>query len=312
MTNLHNQTAPSTPGAALGNSARLAGLSRRLGSDVLLTQGASGNTAVKTSPDRMLIKATRTRLIDMTEASGWVEVDLARLQRDFGNLWAGTAAPEAYLAALDAAGPPGGRPSLETGLHALLPTPWTAHVHSLAGQCLGKRPAEDIAARTAFLKGVAVRVIPAAPPGLALTAAVRHALQERPLTGDRCLLILRHHGLVWGGPSDTAVGEMSDAFEAELRKAFRLSDFPPPALSAMTPLGNGWHRVRFDGWPRSNLTATPNFFEFAEHFHPGENLRVVSPREAHVRALDPVELETHRQVLFAQALLGAQGTPGAP
>ncbi|MBK7207988.1 MAG: class II aldolase/adducin family protein [Elusimicrobia bacterium] len=311
MTNLNNQPAPSTPGPPLTISARLAQLSRRLGLDLLLSQGASGNTAVKQS-GRMVIKATRTRLIDMTESTGWVEVDLARLHRDFETLWAGAAASENYLAALDASGPPGGRPSLETGLHALLPHPWTAHVHSLAGQILGRRPEEEIFARTSFLNGVAVRVIPAVPPGVALTAAVRDALQERPLTGDRCLLILRHHGLVWGGPSDTAVGEMSDAFEAEFRKAFRLSDFPPPESSATPPLANGWHRILFEGWPRSNLTETPNFFEFAEHFHPGENLRVVSPREAHVRALDPAELETHRQVLFAQALLGAQGTPGTP
>ncbi|TXH23079.1 MAG: hypothetical protein E6Q99_08400 [Elusimicrobia bacterium] len=138
-------------------------LTRRLGGDLWLSQGASGNTAVKQG-DRMAIKATRTRLIDMTEKTGWVAVDLARLRHGFEKLWAGAATPENYLAALTAASPTGAGASLETGLHALLPTTWTAHVHSLAGQILAKRAAAEIAARTAFLKGIAVRVIPAVPP----------------------------------------------------------------------------------------------------------------------------------------------------
>ncbi len=69
-------------------------LTRRLGGDLWLSQGASGNTAVKQG-DRMAIKATRTRLIDMTEKTGWVAVDLARLRHGFEKLWAGAATPSA-------------------------------------------------------------------------------------------------------------------------------------------------------------------------------------------------------------------------
>lgn len=287
-------------------STRLATLSRRLGSDVLLTQGASGNTAVKASAERMVIKATRTRLIDMTEHSGWAVLDPAALRGKIESPWMETATPGDYLAALDAVQrSPGPRVSLESGLHVQLPAPWTAHVHSLAGQVLAKQTEEEILHRTVFLDGVAVRVVPAVPPGVGLTGAVRTKLRENPLPGEHCLLILRHHGLVWGGPSPEAIEAMSGAFEEKLRGAFRLADYPPPPRESIVPVGDGWYQIRLDHWPRAGLTAVPQFFEFADHFQEGENLRVIGPHEAQVRAASPQELETHRQVLHAQALLNS-------
>lgn len=288
---------------------RLAVLSRRLGADPWLTQGASGNTAVKTSADRMLIKATRTRLIDMTERTGWAVLDPAALREDIESPRMRAAAPGDYLAALDAAQrSPGPRVSLESGLHVQLPAPWTAHVHSLAGQILGMRSEDDIRRRTAFLAGVAVRIIPAVPPGGGLAAAVCSALRDNPLLDEPCLLILRHHGLVWGGPSPESIETLSGAFEEKLRGAFGLADFPPPPMESITALGDGWYRVPFHRWPRAGLGESPAFFEFTEHFRIGENLRRVSPTEAEVRAKTRPELETHRDVLFAQALLGTLGT----
>jgi len=291
-------------------STRLATLSRRLGSDVLLTQGASGNTAVKASAERMVIKATRTRLIDMTEHSGWAVLDPSSLKKKIENPGTETAAAGDYLASLDAAQrSPGPRVSLESGLHVQLPAPWTAHVHSLAGQILGRLPEAEIRRRTAFLNGVAVRIFPSVPPGLALTTAARDAFRRNPLTGERCLCVMRHHGLIWGGPSDTEILAMSDRFEETLRRAFGLEEFPPPSVDGITPRGDGWFEIRFDRWPRAALSEEPQFFEFADHFRPGTNLRNVSAHGAEVRADTPSELETHRQVLFAQALLASVGAP---
>lgn len=298
------------PVSPLEISARLAALSRRLGSDIFLTQGASGNTAVKLSSSAMIIKASRTRLIDMTESRGWARVDLGRFRQKLDGGRDGNTSEKAYLDALDAAGEtPGVRVSLETGLHAQLPAPWTAHVHSLAGQLLGRLPEAEIHRRTAFLNGVAVRVLPAVPPGLALTTAAREALRRHPIDGARCLCVMRRHGLLWGGPSDGEILALSDLFEQTLRRDFGLEAFPPPAAKDITPRGEGWFQIRFEHWPRAALTEEPQFFEFADHFRAGVNLRGVSARAAEVRAETASALETHRQVLFAQALLASAAEP---
>lgn len=127
------------PDAALQD---LLKISHAVGGDEDLTQVGGGNTSVKTARGTMLIKASGTRLADMREDRGWVELELEGLLAllDDARL-RGLPAQEReaallrHLAVLRVGGP-GERPSVECVVHALLDTV-VVHTHPVAANVYG-------------------------------------------------------------------------------------------------------------------------------------------------------------------------------
>ena len=168
--------------------AEVRAMSRRIGTDISLVQGAGGNTSIK--DDGVLwVKASGTWLSDAEEKNIMVPVDLALVNSilesgssDFGDA---TLAGEL-------------RPSIETSLHCQLRHRVVVHVHSVSGIARSvQKDARDSLDRV--LEGVNWCYVPYAMPGASLTSVVSEVLTGVEELPD--LLVLENHGLVLGGPS---------------------------------------------------------------------------------------------------------------
>ncbi len=188
----------------------LAAISRFAAGDLLLTQGAGGNTSVKyrLSPSgateggaRLLIKASGLRLADVSETGGYLDLDSAALC---------TIMDDPALAELEpiiahertaqqmralAAGVGSLRPSMETGFHLLLERV-VLHTHPVylnAFTCSqdGRAAFEDAA-------GVAVAWVPYATPGYPLAKVVAESCVEFRAAHGRPpgRIVLENHGLI--------------------------------------------------------------------------------------------------------------------
>jgi rhamnulokinase len=120
-------------------------ISHYLGSDPELTQAGGGNTSVKTADNQtMLIKASGSSMVDMTEQNGWVGVgreDLEKLFSDSSIRSAPAAEREKKVLEVlyaSVTANPGSRPSVETPLHILLDKV-VMHSHPVVGNALACR-----------------------------------------------------------------------------------------------------------------------------------------------------------------------------
>ena len=120
---------------------------RDWGADPLRVQGPGANLSCKHG-DTMRIKASGTRLDAVDRGGTWTDVDL-RACRDAlpapGAGMPGRTAEAAYAdlvvrAPLEPGMP---RPSMELGMHAVLPARFVVHLHSLAGILLAAMRAGD-------------------------------------------------------------------------------------------------------------------------------------------------------------------------
>lgn len=168
-------------------------LSREIGSDMLKTQGAGGNTSFKRD-GVMWVKASGTWLAHAGERDIMVPVRVAPL---VAALRAGDASAEKatdfIVTELNASGL---RPSIETSFHAVLPQAVVAHYHcvnALALSVLADRDAV-IAARMAKLPDLTWTTIPYRRPGTPLAHEIDRVAATRP-----DVLILYNHGIIVTG-----------------------------------------------------------------------------------------------------------------
>jgi ribulose-5-phosphate 4-epimerase/fuculose-1-phosphate aldolase len=288
-------------------------LSRRLGSDLLLTQGSGGNTSVKVDGQRMVIKASGYRLGEVALEKGWVPADFETFRAGAAALWkepTQAARERGYKKLLASATlTPEARISLETGLHALLPDRWVAHAHSIAGQMLGLMPEPEALAWAGEILGptVEVRLVPPAVPGFELSRAVALSLNAGPRSpAPVALWILQNHGLAWAGNDRETILSAIAAFEKTARARFGLAGYAPPRFDAVGdwPAGKSWHRVSLPDWPACDFDTQPVIGDFVGHFGwPPRILRQTDSRAVDILAASPRELEGHAQVFFAHALV---------
>jgi rhamnose utilization protein RhaD (predicted bifunctional aldolase and dehydrogenase) len=197
-------------------------MSARVGKNILLVQGAGGNSSVKLG-DVLWVKASGTWLADAEDKDIFVPISLsgarAALARDDRQMPLAPGA-ESVL-----------RASIETSLHALLPHPVVLHVHSVNTIAWSVRTdaGEELAAR---MHGLAWRALDYHHPGLPLAHAVREYARE-PID----VLLLGNHGLVVGA----ATCEAAEALVAQVEQRLAL----PPREAG--PADDGALRRIFDG-----------------------------------------------------------------
>jgi rhamnose utilization protein RhaD (predicted bifunctional aldolase and dehydrogenase) len=254
-------------------------MSARVGKNMLLVQGAGGNSSLK-EDDVLWVKASGTWLADAETKDIFVPIALS--------------GAHAALARGDERAPlaPGAgttlRPSIETSLHALMPHRIVLHVHSVNTIAWAVRTdaREEFSRR---LNGLAWRYLDYHHPGLPLAHAVSQAIAQDAAD----VLILGNHGLVVGADTSDAaealVAEVESRLMLEPRDALAADDEALRDVCAGTdyrlPKDPRGHSVAIDRYSRAIATGGSLYPDHVVFLGPGlpilerqENLHVVSAR----------------------------------
>ncbi|CCD99490.1 class II aldolase/adducin family protein [Bradyrhizobium sp. STM 3809] len=219
---------------------QLRAMSARVGRNMLLVQGAGGNSSIK-QDDVLWVKASGTWLADAEEKDIFVPVLLtaarAALARDDERI------PLAAPGSL--------RASIETSLHALLPHRVVLHVHAVNTIAWAARrdARDDFAAR---LDGLTWCHLDYFHPGLPLARAVGAIVARERVD----VLILANHGLVVG--AETCEKAEALVHDVEKRLALPVRAAPAAGQAALKRLCAGTP-YRLPGDPGCHDTATDPF-----------------------------------------------------
>lgn len=265
-------------------------MSARVGGNILLVQGAGGNSSLK-QDDVLWVKASGTWLADAEARDIFVPVALGPAR--------------AALAGDDERIPlaPGTtttlRASIETSLHALMPHRIVLHVHSVNTIAWAARTdaREEFAGR---LEGLNWRYLDYHHPGLPLARAVGTSIAQG---GAVDVLILGNHGLVVGAATCDAAEAL--VAEVERRLALEIRSAPAADLDALKRLCAGsdyrlpedlrCHGIATDRHNRTIATSGSLYPDHVVFLGPGlpilegcKHLNVTGPRASNAGGLPPI------------------------
>lgn len=217
-------------------------MSARVGSNILLVQGAGGNSSVKDG-DVLWVKASGTWLADAEDKDIFVPVALSAARAAL--MQGDERVPLAPNAGTSL------RASIETSLHALMPHRIVLHVHSVNTIAWAVRTD----ARTEFARrmdGLAWRYLNYHHPGLPLARAVGEAIAQDAVD----VLILGNHGLVVGADTCDAVEAL--VADVEQRLALEQRHAPAADYDALRKIHTGTN-YRLPRDPRGHGIATDRY-----------------------------------------------------
>jgi rhamnose utilization protein RhaD (predicted bifunctional aldolase and dehydrogenase) len=266
-------------------------MSARVGRNMLLVQGAGGNSSIKDG-GVLWVKASGTWLADAEAKDIFVPVSIGAAR---AALMQGDEkvplAPQANTAL---------RASIETSLHALMPHSAVLHVHSVNTIAWAVRSdaRDELASR---LEGLAWQRLDYHHPGLPLAKAVNDVLAEYPVD----VLILGNHGLVVGAESCAAAEAL--VHEVETRLALAPRSAVPADHEALRSICAGTdyrspkeplcHSVGVDSYSRAIATSGSLYPDHVVFLGPGlpvlqhgEDLRILTARSHADRLPPPVAL----------------------
>jgi len=206
--------------------------SRLLGADRTVVSHGGGNTSVKVRetdlfgrPVDVLYVKGSGRDLDSVEETDFTALELERVRRlaELDALSDPAMLSELLRARLDPAAP---SPSVETILHAILPS--TAVLHAHPNSLLAIADTADGEARIRELYGDRVVVVPYAMPGFQAATLAAEVLRREPIEG-RDGLVLLHHGIVTVG--DTC----QQAYERMVRLVSAADEHVAHARAAAAP-----------------------------------------------------------------------------
>lgn len=201
----------------------LARAARGAGSRPDYTQGGGGNVSVKTGPERMLIKASGTRLRDVTSAGGYALVNYGNIRRRIVSGPGTEAEFSDFICAqaLPVKGVKPAKPSVETGFHALLNTV-VIHTHSVYANILNM---------SAEGRELGHRLFPGAEfisyraPGLQLCEII----SGRALSSGPQVFFLANHGLAVAHAGVDGALELNARVNDTVRRGLSLPPYPAAA-----------------------------------------------------------------------------------
>lgn len=238
-------------------------MSARVGRNILLVQGAGGNSSIK-HDDVLWVKASGTWLADAEAKDIFVPVSLglarAALMRGDEKVPLASDANTTL------------RASIETSLHALMPHPVVLHVHSVNTIAWAVRSdgREELAHR---LRGLAWRWLDYHHPGLPLAKAVSGALADDKVD----VLVLGNHGLVVGAETCAAAEALVHEVERRLALAPRIGiPADDEALGSIcagtdyrTPRDPLCHGIAIDSYSRAIATSGSLYPDHVVFLGPG-------------------------------------------
>lgn len=206
-------------------------LSKAIGTDILKTQGAGGNTSIK-ADGVMWVKASGTWLAHAGDRDIMVPVQVAPLVDALRQ--GDPRAEKSTDFVVNELNGSGLRPSIETSFHAALTNPIVAHYHCVNTLALAvlERRGEVLEARMAEIPDLTWTTIPYRRPGTPLAREIEKVAADRP-----DVLILFNHGIIVNGSS---VDEVADRV-ARVTKALEIAprQSPAPDMQALAAIADG-------------------------------------------------------------------------
>ena len=215
--------------------------SAKLGADITLVQAGGGNTSLKLR-NVMVIKASGTRLKHALDGDIFVKTNYPAAKE-------GACDPTFNPVATDSEGIL--RPSIETGMHAIIPYPVVVHIHCVDTVALSIDPDQR-----PFLKEVLHNnngvYIPYTKPGSNLASSIAQAIAKN---GAPVLYGLENHGLVIAGETVAEVEARLQHYLASVKKNIRSAKGKPDydfleAVSSKTgfklPVNSDVHHIALD------------------------------------------------------------------
>ena len=186
-----------------------------VGASSAFVQGGGGNISIKLQNDRMLVKASGTKLSEVSETAGYAEVDFKLIRR---MLHEAELPEDAFNAKVTNSNTlKSYRPSMETGFHAALGQ-CVVHSHSVYANVLtcseeGESIINDLFPTATFITYV--------PPGLELAKQIfKHATSD--------IFFLANHGLIVQGKTKPECLRLHDHINETIQNHLQL-----PALLHM-------------------------------------------------------------------------------
>jgi rhamnose utilization protein RhaD (predicted bifunctional aldolase and dehydrogenase) len=191
-------------------------LSKYAGMREDLVQAGGGNTSVKLDDRLMRVKASGVSLADVSVRDGFAEVDYALIRDVFTQ--SGDIDRMDEKALLAQCHINGGKPSIETFLHAMTAGVLTLHTHPMVVNMLACRQNGMDRLQELFPDAV---MIPYARPGLPLAKSCFSALRNIADHQGR-LIFLQNHGMVVGGRTVSEVIERTESALAAIESKLSL------------------------------------------------------------------------------------------
>ena len=181
-------------------------ISREIGNDLNLIQGAGGNTSIKDG-STIWVKASGCWLSDALSKEILVPVDRNNAINLINN---------GDIKNISSTNNSSLRPSIETALHALMPHKYVLHAHavntlSVAVLSNGKKHTEKA------LKGLGWTWTPYAMPGIELAEVVEQQLRDSNVD----VIILANHGLIVGADSADQAFDLLQTVESKMYRSLR-------------------------------------------------------------------------------------------
>ena len=235
-----------------------------LGSNLSLVQGPGGNVSIKEN-GVLWIKASGKRMSEALGEDIFVSLDLAdaaelSLIDDSSKM----------MEAVRPGSIPGLRPSIETAMHAIIPSRVVSHVHSVGSVAVGilKDPSSYIEAVSDFAP---IAKIPYVRPGAPLARAILEVLEPHHKG-----LLLGNHGLTVWGDSFEDVENLLHKIENSWRTG-ETDDFPEYSSESVGQCTAEWSKKLSEGIlvPDEAVLLGPKVFGSDESFQ--QNVIYVDP-----------------------------------
>ena len=193
-------------------------ISHYIGSDISFVQGGGGNTSAKINGNLMAIKASGVSLKDMSIERGISIVDFKKVNSYHESV---DVSENQYSEDINSFSVDGsGRPSIETGFHALLGK-YVIHSHSVfMNILLCSEEGKDLIFEY-FPNSIWVDYC---TPGKDLTQSIKNSISDKPKNFEG-LIFLESHGMIASASSAEKCLELHSYSNKLIKSEFNLPDF---------------------------------------------------------------------------------------
>lgn len=201
-------------------------LSNSIGNIKAYIQGGGGNTSIKISDNLMAVKASGTKLKDMSLEKGYCILNYKELNKYLSSITNNEVNFSKRVNSFSSFDQ--GRPSIETGFHSLLGS-CVAHSHSAyLNVLLCSEEGKEIL-RKNFPNSIWINYD---TPGIDLTISIREKIKKiKNILNKKIIVFLENHGVIVSGPDYKTVIETHEEINLAIKEKLSLKSFTTNDMS---------------------------------------------------------------------------------